>query len=352
MLATYLFGPGDVRVLEVADPQILRPTDVIVEVEAACVCGSDLWGYRGVLSSTTPLAKGHEFIGTIVETGSDVHRFAVGDFVIAPFTISDGVCQHCRNGVHPSCTNRGRWGQLGADGLIAGGGQAELVRVPLADGTLTKTHRPSDPAMLRHLLTLTDVMCTGFHAAVCADVTPGDTVVVVGDGAVGLCGVIAAQRLGAEHIIMMSRHSDRQALAREFGATEIVAERGKAGVAAIKELTNGFGADAVLECVGTEESFTQALSSVRPGGQMGFVGLPAGGASAPISSFFARNVGVRGGAAPVLRYIDGLLTDVLDGSITPGRVFDSEFALEDTPDAWAAMDARTSIKSLVLPRRR
>lgn len=350
MLATFMHGNGDIRAEYTEDPKILLPTDAIVEIEASCVCGSDLWGYRGVLPVDRPTAKGHEFLGTVTEVGSEVTSMKPGDFVIAPFTISCGECAHCRAGIFPSCIKRGMWGREGADGLVTGGGQAEAVRVPLADGTLFRTPRPDDASLIPHLLSLSDVMCTGHHAAICGNVRPGSTVVVVGDGAVGQCAVIAAKRLGAERIIMMSRHEDRAQLARSFGATDIVAERGADGAALIKELTGGVGADSVLECVGTEESFTQGLSSTRPGGQMGFVGLPAGKPNLPVNSIFARNAGVRGGGAPVLAYIGELLPDVMSGAIEPGRVFDKTYPLSDVAQAYADMDQRRTIKSLLTIR--
>lgn len=349
MLATFMYGQHDVRVDHVDEPQILLSTDAVVMIEASSVCGSDLWGYRGVLTVDRPTAKGHEFLGMVTEVGARVSTLRPGDFVIGPFTINDGHCHNCRNGVQPSCLSRGRWGQLGADGITAGGAQAEMIRVPLAEGTLFRTERPEDPALLPHLLTLADVMPTGHHAAVCADVGPGSTVAVVGDGAVGQCGVIAATRLGAERIIMMSRHQDRQDLALSFGATDIVTERGTEGAQQVRDLLGGLGADCVLECVGTDESLQQALAATRPGGQVGVVGLPAGNPAIEVRSLFAKNIGMRGGAAPVLSYIDDLISDVRDGSITPGRVFDTTLDLTDAARGYAAMDSRQSIKTMLLP---
>lgn len=350
MLATFMYAPGDVRVESTAFPTLLEPSDVIVAVEAAGVCGSDLWSYRGVAAVERPTAKGHEFVGTVIEVGPDVRTLVPDDFVVSSFVIADGTCIYCRTGIHPSCEKRGRWGHLGADRHVAGGGQAEAVRVPLADGTLFRTERPHSLETTKDLLALADVMSTGHHAAVCAEVRAGATAVVVGDGAVGQCAVIAARRLGAERVIMMSRHPGRQHLARSLGATDIVPERGKEGAAVIKEITAGVGADCVLECVGTDESFAQAISSTRPGGRVGFVGLPAGAPSIAVSGLFARNVGIRGGGAPVQAYIGDLLTDVRAGLITPGRVFDSILPLDRGADAYRAMASRTSIKAMLFPQ--
>ncbi|MGZ4470216.1 MAG: zinc-dependent alcohol dehydrogenase family protein [Nocardioidaceae bacterium] len=349
MLATVIYGPRDVRVEEVPDPTILRPTDAVVRVVATCVCGSDLWPYRGVTEISEPRRIGHEFVGVVEDTGPDVHTVRPGDFVIAPFAISDGTCVHCRHGVHTSCVRGAWWGGQDEHGLPIDGGQGEAVRVPLADGTLVATPGAPDAALVPSLLTLSDVMGTGHHAAIAAGVTPATTVVVVGDGAVGLCGVLAARRLGAERIIAMSRHADRQQLAQKFGATDIVAERGAEGVARVHELLGGIGADAVLECVGTKESMQQALDSTRPGGRVGYVGVPNGGAELPIRQMFNDNIAVAGGVAPVRAYLDELLEDVLDSAIDPGQVFDLELPLTRAPEAYAAMDERRSIKTLLRP---
>jgi hypothetical protein len=349
MLATYLHGPADIRLEDVPDPQILTPTDALVSVVASCVCGSDLWGYRGVLPIEGPVAKGHEFVGVVDEVGAQVCDLKAGDFVIAPFAIADGNCVHCKNGVHPSCVRRGRWGLSDAEGRPVGGGQAERARVPLASSTLVKTDRPRSWEMVRNLLTLSDVLPTGYHAAVCAGVRRGATVVVVGDGAVGLCGIMAARSLGAERIIAMSRRPERQAVAKRFGATDVVRERGAAGAEVVRELTAGVGADCVLECVGTEESVQQAVKCARPGGQIGFVGLPHGGSSVDLSRLFAANLGIRGGAAPVLAYMGRLLPEVLDGTLRPGAVFDMEVPLTRVAEAYAAMDGRSAIKALLRP---
>ncbi len=349
MRATLIHAPRDIRVEDVPDPSVQRPTDAVVRVVASCVCGSDLWPYRGVAETTEPHRIGHEFVGVVEELGSDVATLKVGDFVIAPFALSDGTCVHCRNGVHTSCEHGAWWGGEDSDGLMVDGGQGEAVRVPMADGTLVATPEMPDDSMLASLLTLSDVMGTGHHAAVSAGVGRGATVVVVGDGAVGQCAVLAARRLGAERVIAMSRHADRQELARTFGATDVVAERGDEGVARVTELLGGIGADAVLECVGTKESMQQAIDAARPGGRVGYVGVPAGGAELPIRQLFGSNVSVGGGVAPVRGYLPELLTDVLSGAIDPGKVFDLVLPLDQAPEAYAAMDERRSIKTMLRP---
>jgi threonine dehydrogenase-like Zn-dependent dehydrogenase len=347
--ATVLYGPRDIRLDEAPEPEILRPTDAVVRVTASCVCGSDLWPYRGVNTPPAPKRIGHEFVGVVEEVGADVRDIQLGDFVIAPFAASDGTCVHCRNGIHTSCVHGAWWGGEDEFGLPVDGGQGEAVRVPMADGTLVATPGQPDDAMIPSLLTLSDVMGTGHHAALAAEVGKGSTVVVVGDGAVGLCAVLASRRLGAERIIAMSRHADRQALARQFGATDVVAERGEAGVERVKELLGGIGADAVLECVGTKESMAQSLDSARPGGRIGYVGVPNGGPELDIRKMFGDNINVGGGVAPVRAYLPELLADVLNGSIDPGRVFDLELPLDKVAEAYAAMDERRSIKTLLRP---
>ncbi len=347
--ATLIHAPRDIRVEDVPDPSVQGPTDALVRVLAACVCGSDLWPYRGVTTTTEAHRIGHEFVGVVEDVGSDVSTLSVGDFVIAPFVLSDGTCVHCRNGVHTSCANGASWGGEDAEGRPIDAGQGEAVRVPMADGTLVATPAMPDESQIASLLTLSDVMGTGHHAALAAGVGVGSTVVVVGDGAVGLCGVLASRRLGAERVIAMSRHADRQALAREFGATDVVAQRGDEGVAAVEELLDGIGADAVLECVGTKESMQQAIDAARPGGRVGYVGVPAGGAELPISQLFGSNVSVGGGVAPVRGYIPELLDDVLSGAIDPGKVFDLVLPLDQAPEAYAAMDERRSIKTMLRP---
>jgi hypothetical protein len=347
--ATLIHAPRDIRVEDVPDPVVQGPTDAVVRVVAACVCGSDLWPYRGVIETKEPHRIGHEFVGVVEELGSDVSTLKVGDFVIAPFVLSDGTCVHCRNGVHTSCANGAGWGGQDAEGRPIDAGQGAAVRVPMADGTLVRTPELPDESMIASLLTLSDVMGTGHHAALAAGVGKGSTVVVVGDGAVGQCAVLAAHRLGAERIIAMSRHADRQALAREFGATDVVAERGDEGVAKVEELLGGIGADAVLECVGTKESMQQAIDAARPGGRVGYVGVPAGGPVLPYGQLFSSNVGVGGGVAPVRAYLPELLDDVLAGSIEPGKVFDLVLPLDQAAEAYAAMDERRSIKTMLRP---
>ena len=355
MRTAFLYGERDIRLAEAPDPRLLTGPgstgrDAVVRVVASCVCGSDLWGYRGTQRIDRPRGMGHEFIGVVDEVGGAVEKVKAGDFVIAPFYICDGTCVNCRNGWSVHCLHGGFWG-----GPVDGEGessaaQSDRVRVPLADGTLVPVPggQPSDQ-MVPGLLALSDVMCTGHHAAVSGGVTRDSTVAVVGDGAVGLCAVIAARRLGAARVVAMSRHAARQALAREFGATDVVRERGEDGIARLKELFDGIGPDIVLECVGTKESMDQALRSARPGGQVGFVGLPAGGPEVPVPQLYRTNVGVRGGVATVRDYIEELLPDVLDGTVRPGRVFDVEMPLGDVAAAYSAMDERRAVKVLLRP---
>ena len=350
MRATVIHGPRDIRLEEAPDPQLSSTgRDAIVRVVAACVCGSDLWPYRGVTETKEPRRIGHEFVGLVEQVGDGVSAVKPGDFVIAPFYDCDMTCANCVNGVSPSCLNGNWWGRDDRDGHFADGAQGELVRVPSADGSLVAVPGPIDDAMVPHLLALSDVMGTGWHAAVSAGVGPGSTVAVVGDGAVGLCGIIAAKQLGAARIIAMSRTPERQELARVFGADEIVAERGDEGIERVQALTDGLGADAVLECVGTAESMDQAIRSARPGGRVGYVGVPSGGAELPIRTLFGSNVGVAGGVAPVRNYVEQLLPLVLDGTIEPGRVFDLELPLAEVAEAYAAMDERRAIKVLLRP---
>jgi threonine dehydrogenase-like Zn-dependent dehydrogenase len=348
MRATLLHAPGDIRLEDVPDPVIQRPTDAVVRVTASCVCGSDLWPYRGVSRVSRPRRIGHEFVGVVEEVGAEVSSVRPGDFVIAPFVWADNTCDRCRDGVQTSCRQGGGWGGPDPDGNLVDGGQGEYVRVPFADGTLVTVPGHPEESQLPSLLTLSDVMGTGWHAAVSARVEKGDTVVVVGDGAVGLCGVLAASRLGAGRVIAMSRHASRQQVATEFGATDLVAERGEEGVAAVLDLTDGRGADAVLECVGTGDSMTQAFGCARPGGRVGFVGVPHG-VEVPVREMFGRNVSLAGGVAPVRRYLERLRDDVLSGDIDPGRVFDLTLPLEQVADAYAAMDERRAIKVMLRP---
>jgi threonine dehydrogenase-like Zn-dependent dehydrogenase len=340
MRAAIFQGPKEITVGERPDPTIQEPTDAVVRVVLACVCGSDLWYYRGE-SDHAVGSIGHEFIGVVEDVGADVSGISRGDLVVAPFIYSDLSCPHCRHGSTISCVSGGTFG----DGTIDGG-QGEAVRVPLAGGTLIPVPATGHSgATLKSLLTLSDVMSTGHHAAVSAGVKRGDTVAVVGDGAVGLSAVLAANRLGAERIIALSRHSDRQRIAREFGATDIVESRGVEANGAVLDLTGGVGVDAALECVGTQQSIDTAAAIARPGSTIGIVGVPHG--EVPFRQTFFRNIGWRGGPAPSRLYIPELLGDVLDGTIDPGLVLDFETDLEGTPEAYAAMDERRAIKSLI-----
>lgn len=343
MKAAIFKGKGQVVVEDRPKPTIQEPTDAVVRVVLACVCGSDLWFYRGI-SDLPHGGVGHEFIGVVDEVGSDVADVKPGDFVISPFSFSDGTCRNCQHGFHTACVHGGFFGQ-GGDG---DGGQAEFVRVPQADGTLVAVPGSDfSDETLASLLALTDVMSTGYHAAVSAAVSDGMTVAVVGDGAVGLSGVLAAKLLGAARIIVLgSSHQDRHQLARDFGATDIISVRGEAAVEQLKGLTDGFGADAVLECVGTKESVETAFAVAAAGAIVGRVGVPHG-VEIDAEGTFYRNIGLRGGPAPARAYQPALLKQVLDGSINPGKVFDATFDLDDIADAYAAMDERRAIKALV-----
>ena len=338
-----MYAAHDVRVETVPDAHLVEPTDALVHVTRAAICGSDLWPYNSMEPSEGGRRMGHEFVGVVEAVGDDVGTVKTGDLVLAPFLWSDGTCVFCREGLHTSCLHGGRYGADGVDG-----GQGEAVRVPQADGTLVPLAVGQDDALMPSLLTLTDVMSTGHHAAVSARVGPGMSVAVVGDGAVGLCGVIAARRLGAEQIILLGRHPDRVALGREFGATDVVGERGEEAVERVRELTGGHGAHAVLECVGLEDAVVTALEIARPGGAVGRVGVPQEG-TIPGSVAFWKNVSVGGGPAPARAYIEELLPDVLEGRIEPGRVFDRSGALDEVPDGYRAMNDRESIKVMVLP---
>jgi threonine dehydrogenase-like Zn-dependent dehydrogenase len=348
MKATTIYGARDVRLEEQPDPVIKAPTDAIVKVVAACVCGSDLWYYRGDNVIDKPFRIGHEFVGLVEEVGSEVRSLRPGDFVIAPFMYSDNTCPHCRVGVQSACSAGGFWGGPDRDGLPVDGGQGEYVRVPLADGTLVATRERPDTATVPALLALSDVMGTGWHAAVSAGVQEGDTVVVVGDGAVGLSGVLAASLMGAERVVAMSRHEARQQVARAFGATDVIAERGEAGEAAVLALTGGVGADAVLECVGTGQAMATAIAIARPGSTVGYVGVPHG-VELPVRTMFSRNVGVAGGVAPVRQYLPALRDEVLSGAINPGLVFDLDLPLDQVVQGYAAMDERRAIKTMLRP---
>jgi len=341
MRATIFNGPGDIALGERPDPQVQEPTDAVVRVVLGCVCGSDLWYYRG--ESPHALGPiGHEFIGVVEQVGTDVHGIKKDALVVAPFTYCDGTCANCRAGWPSNCIHGGSFGNHGIDG-----GQGEAVRVPFADATLVSVPGSghSDETMVS-LATLSDVMCTGHHAAVSAGVKKGDTVAVVGDGAVGLCAVIAAKRLGAERVIALSRNPARQELARSFGATDILAERGDEATKKILQMTDGIGVDAALECVGTGQSMATAFSVARVGSIVGAVGAPHG-VEVPIETVIFRNIGLRGGVSPVRRYIPELLDDVLEGRINPGRVFDFATDLNGIVEAYTAMNERRAVKSLL-----
>lgn len=336
MLATIMYGPGDVRFEQVDDPRIIQPTDAIIQLAATCICGSDLWPYRGLQPSDGPAHMGHEYCGVVVEVGSEVRTVRPGQFAVGSFCISDNTCPHCAYGFHSSCVQR----------EFMTGAQAPYARVPLADGTLVPTPEMPGDDLIPHLLATSDVLGTGWYAADAANVGEGSTVVVVGDGAVGLMGVLAAKEMGAERIIAMSRHKTRQDLAIAYGATDIVAERGEAGIASIKELTRGVGADSVLECVGTQEAMTQAIDCCRPGGSIGYVGVPHGVTFDGQAMFFAQRR-MLGGPAPVRRFLPDLMDRVLAGKIKPGNVFDLTLPLAEVAEGYRAMDERRAIKTLL-----
>jgi threonine dehydrogenase-like Zn-dependent dehydrogenase len=339
-----MYSAGDVRIENVPDARPIKPTDAVVTITRACICGSDLWPYKAMEPSETGIIMGHEAIGVVDDVGADVRNLKRGDLVVMPFAYSDSTCAFCHEGLNTSCVHGGFFGNE----EIAGA-QAEAVRVPLADGTLYVLPVGKDDALMPSLLTLSDVMGTGHHAAVTAKVAPGKTVAVVGDGAVGLCGVIAARRLGAEQIIIMGRHPDRITLAREFGATDVVRERGEEAVERVRELTGGYGVHSVLECVGTEQAMLTSVSIVRAGGGVGRVGVPHYEAIPLAQPTFYNNVTVSGGPAPVRAYIEELLPDVLEGRIEPGRVFDRVVGLEGVPDGYRAMNEREALKVMVKP---
>jgi hypothetical protein len=343
MRATVMYGAGDVRVENVPDAQLVEPTDAVVTVTHGAICGSDLWPYRSMEPNETGRRMGHEFIGVVEAAGNHVRTVKPGDLVVTPFLWSDGTCVFCREGLHTSCLHGGRYGE-GVDG-----GQGEAVRVPQADGTLVVLPVDKDDALMPSLLTLSDVMATGHHAALSGRVGTGKTVAVVGDGAVGLCAVIAARRLGAERIFILGRHAARTALAQEFGATDVVAERGDEAVERVRELTDGLGVHSALECVGYKESTRTALGVVRAGGAVGRVGVPQYEAMPMVIQTFFGNVTVAGGPAPARAYIEELLPDVLEGRIEPGRVFDRVAPLDEVPDGYRAMDSRDALKVLVEP---
>ena len=338
MQGTVLHAARDIRFEDLADPTIVEPTDAIISLSATCICGSDLWPYRGIQAIPQPVAMGHEYCGIVEEVGRDVRGIKRGQFVIGSFFASDNTCPHCRAGYQTSCAHK----------QYIAGAQAPRLRVPLADGTLVATRDVPTDGETASFLALSDVMGTGWFAAETANVKPGGTVVVVGDGAVGLLAVLSAKQMGAERIIAMSRHEGRQKLAREFGATDIVTERGDDGVERIKELTNGVGADSVLECVGTQESMKQAIESTRPGGSIGYVGVPHG-VTLDGADLFFRHVHLHGGPAPVRRYLPHLIDLVFNGQINPGKVFDLVLALNQVAEGYRAMDERRAIKTLLRP---
>jgi len=338
-----MYGAGDVRVENVPDARLVEPTDALLRVTRACICGSDLWPYNQMEPTAHGRRMGHEFIGVLEAVGADVRTLKAGDVVVAPFAWSDGTCVFCHEGLQTSCLHGGWWGG------DLDGGQGEAVRVPQADGTLVRLPVDVDDALMPSLLALSDVMGTGHHAARAARVAPGHTTAVVGDGAVGLCGVIAAKRLGAEQIIMLGRHQDRIVLAQDFGATDIVSERGDEAVEQVKELTGGVGAHSVLECVGHGLSMETALSIARPGGAVGRVGVPQEETIPLAQPTFYDNITISGGPAPARAYIEELMPDVLEGRIEPGRVFDRVIGLDEVPDGYRAMNERESIKVLIEP---
>ena len=335
-----MYGPGDVRVEERHEPRINEATDALIRVSAACVCGSDLWPYRGIEELRWPAPMGHEYAGIVEQVGAAVQTLKPGQFVVGSFWATDSTCEICRAGYHSACVNRVPMGALGA--------QADLLRVPLADGTLVATPEIPSDDLVPSLLSASDVLGTGWFGAVAAEAGPGKTVAVVGDGAVGLLAMLAAKQLGAERIIAMSRHESRQRLAREYGATEVVEQRGDAGVAAIKELTNGLGAHSVIEAVGTRESMNQAIHATRPGGHVGFVGVAHGVALDGMDLFWSL-AHVHGGPAPVRRFLPELIDLIWNRQINPGKVFDLELPLDEVAAGYRAMDQREAIKVLLRP---
>src|SRR5436189_3482429 len=338
MKGAVLYGPRDIRFEERDAPRMIEPTDAILRLSATCICGSDLWPYRGISPVAEPTPMGHEYCGIVEEVGKAVKSIRPGQFVIGSFATSDNTCPHCRYGYQSSCVHR----------EFMSGAQAPVLRVPLADGTLVATRDLPPTDMIPSLLAASDVLGTGWFAAVAADVKPGKTVVVVGDGAVGLLGVLSAKQMGAERIIVMSRHATRQKIAREFGATDIVTERGDEGVALIKDLNQGIGVDSVLECVGTQESMMQAIRCTRPGGAIGYVGVPHG-VELSGEELFYTHVHLHGGLAPVPQYLPKLIDLVLNGKINPGKVFDLTLPLEQVAEGYRAMDERRAIKALLRP---
>jgi threonine dehydrogenase-like Zn-dependent dehydrogenase len=343
MRATLMYGAGDVRVEHVPEPTLREPTDALVRVLRSCICGSDLWPYRSMPATEHGQRMGHEFLGVITELGSEVSGLRHGDMVLAPFVWADNTCDFCREGLQTSCRHGGLWGN------DLDGGQGEAVRVPQAQGTLVKLPVGEDSALLPSLLTLSDVFCTGHHCAVKASVGPRTTVTVIGDGAVGLSAVLAARRLGAQRILLMGRHTERTDLGREFGATDVIAERGEEGVTRVREMTGGDGTHTVLECVGTKSALDTAIAVARDGGVVSRVGVPQYEEGPLGFGMFMRNITSTGGVAPARAYIDELMPDVLDGAIDPGRVFDRTITLDGVPDGYRAMANREALKVLIQP---
>jgi len=345
MRATIMYRAGDVRVENVPDATLKQPTDALVRITRACICGSDLWPYKELPPTPNGRRMGHEAIGVVEAVGADVRKIKKGDFVVMPFACSDGTCEFCHEGLQTACVHVGFFGY--SEGM--GGAQAEAIRIPLADGTLYALPVREDDALVPSLLTLSDVMGTGHHAAVVARVSHGKKAAIIGDGAVGLCGVIAAKRLGAEQIIILGRHPARLELAKAFGATDVVTGRGEATAEQVRKLTGGFGVHSVLECVGTPEAMATSVSITRPGGAVGRVGVPHYQSIPGSESAFYKNITVGGGPAPVRAYIEELLPDVLEGRIEPGRVFDRTIGLDEVPAGYRAMDERKAIKVMVNP---
>jgi threonine dehydrogenase-like Zn-dependent dehydrogenase len=344
MRATLIYGAGDVRVQDVPDAALREPTDAVVRVLRACICGSDLWPYGSRPATEHGDRIGHEFVGVVEDVGSEVSGLKAGDVVVAPFAYADNTCDFCSEGLHTSCRNGGFWAMEGVDG-----GQGEAVRVPQAQGTLVKLPVGEDDALLPSLLTLSDVFPTGHHCAMRAGVSPRTTVTVIGDGAVGLSAVLAARRLGAERIVLMGRHRERTDLGRDFGATEVIAERGEAGIERLRRLTGGDGTHTVLECVGTEAALVMAFGVARDGGVVSRVGVPQYPQGPVGRGMFMRNITLTGGVAPARAYIEELMPDVLDGKLQPGRVFDRTVGLEEVPDGYRAMADREALKVMVTP---
>src|SRR4051795_6895966 len=338
MQGTMIYGPRDIRFEDRPEPTIIQPTDAILRLSATCICGSDLWPYRGVSRTAAPTPMGHEYCGIVEEVGRAVTSMKPGQFVIGSFFASDNTCPHCAAGYQTSCEHR----------QLVGGAQASILRVPLADGTLVATRERPAEDQVPSMLAASDVLGTGWFAADAANVKPGKTVVVVGDGAVGLLGILSAKQMGAERIIAMSRNESRQKLARDFGATDIVTERGDEGITRIRDLTKGIGADSVMECVGTQESMMQAIHSTRPGGFVSYVGVPHG-VSLDGAQLFFSHVHLHGGPAPVRRYLPQLIELILNGKINPGKVFDLVLPLEQVAEGYRAMDERRAIKALLRP---